>query len=92
MSCGDSYRKDLTNSIGSYSSYIARKVAIQNLNSITNCNYANNHNFNVKNNRLIYSNNYQSINKLKTYVLNLNCNDNYAKNKRPINIIYSSSM
>ena len=31
--CGNtsSYKNDLTNQIGSYSSYIARKVAIQNL-------------------------------------------------------------
>tara|TARA_B100000073_G_C23405054_1_gene440814 strand:+ start:129 stop:404 length:276 start_codon:yes stop_codon:yes gene_type:complete len=91
MGCEDNYKEDLTNSIGSYSSYIARKVAIQNLNSITNCNYANNHNFNVKNNKLIYSNNYQSINNLKTYVFKLNCTANYAKNKRP-RIIKHNSM
>lgn len=77
---------NLKEPIGSYSSYIARKVAIENLNSITKCNYAKNYNFNVKNNKLIYSNNYQSLNKLNSYVRQCNL----ATNARPYDISYIS--
>jgi hypothetical protein len=75
---------NLTKQIGSYSSYIARKVAIQNLNSITKCNYAKNHNFSFSNNKLIYSNNYQSLNNLKTYVRQCNL----GKNDYPLKLSY----
>lgn len=75
---------NLSKQIGSYSSYIARKVAIQNLNSITKCKYAKNHNFIFNNNKIIYSNNYQHLNKLKTYVRQCD----FGINNYPINITY----
>jgi hypothetical protein len=73
---------ELKDPIGSYSSYIARKIAIENLNSITKCNYAKNLNFNIKNNKIIYSNNYQSLNKLNSYVRPCSL----STNARPLNI------
>ncbi len=67
---------NLSKPIGSYSSYIARKVTIENLNTITKCDYAKNYNFRFKNSKLIYSNNYQDINNLKTYVRQCNLSKN----------------
>lgn len=75
---------NLSKQIGSYSSYIARKIAIENLNSITKCNYAKNHNFSFSNNKLLYSNNYQSLNKLNTYVRECNL----GKNNCSLKIFY----
>lgn len=75
---------NLSKQIGSYSSYIARKLAIQNLNSITKCNYAKNYNFSFNNNKIIYSNNYQSLNKLKTYIRECDL----GKNNCPLKIFY----
>jgi hypothetical protein len=80
MSCSDctsgceSYKENnLNKSLGSYSNYINRKKAIENLKTITDCKYAKNYNFNIQNNRIIYSNNYESLNQLKFYIGNLNC-------------------
>lgn len=75
---------NLSKQIGSYSSYIARKVAIENLNSITKCKYSKNYNFSFNNNKLIYSNNYQSLNKLKTYIRPCDL----GKNVHPLNLSY----
>lgn len=78
MSCkgcnnGSEEENNFRKSVPSYSNYINRKVAIQNFNSINNCNYAKNYNFNVKNNKLVYSNNYQSINNINFYIGNIKC-------------------
>lgn len=81
---GTELENNLKKSVPSYSNYINRKVAIENFNSITNCNYAKNYNFNVKNNRLVYSNNYQNINNLNFYIGNINCKR--SNNSLPKNI------
>lgn len=71
--CTSDKENNLNKSLGSYSNYINRKKAIENLKSITDCKYAKNYNFNIQNNKIKYSNNYESLNQLKFYIGNLNC-------------------
>ncbi len=74
--CENEKENNFNKSIGSYSNYINRKKAIENLKSITDCKYAKNYNFSVENNKIKYSNNYESLNQLKFYIGNFNCNTN----------------
>jgi len=71
--CENEKENNLNKSLGSYSNYINRKKAIENLKTITDCNYAKNYNFSVYNNKIKYSNNYETLNQLKFYIGNLNC-------------------
>lgn len=71
--CENEKEINLNKSLGSYSNYINRKKAIENLKTITVCNYAKNYNFSINNNKIKYSNNYESLNQLKFYIGNLNC-------------------
>jgi len=87
--CDTQLENNLNKSLGSYSNYINRKKAIENLKSITDCNYAKNYNFNIENNRLKYTNNYQSLNELKFYIGNLNCKRSI--NNFPISITTNSN-
>lgn len=87
--CDTELENNLNKSIGSYSNYINRKKAIENLKTITDCNYAKNHNFNIENNRLKYTNNYQSLNELKFYIGNLNCKR--STNNFPISVTTNSN-
>ena len=86
--CESDKENNLKKSIGSYSNYINRKKSIENLKTITDCKYAKNYNFVVENNKIKYSNNYESLNQLKFYIGNLNCKK--SKNNLPLDITTKS--